>query len=344
MAKHIDLPGHDKVISKVKFYINLSSALMALTAATFWAAIAWWLTRFETPFYVTLAGAMLILLFIWCRYGDDLTTWYNRRLKKTLPSIAGVLCVVGFVLAGYAGYISFGESDRLNVVLWAFGGAIAGGLIGSVGVMILCALTALALWIALIPGMVVQPLLSLISYAFRRHFKKHHSEWLVDGNKLLVNFVGGNISVSGTTKNVYVVDPALRRNGLAEERKIPRFTYSQLMNERKASVDLTKAAIAGAAASGLYIATSGSSAANQVNETSHDLASAFDSALNGSNLEMPVFNPTTGLPMVGNIHGGIDVGGNLYGHVDAIDMAGSAGGGYSVGGMDSSGGMNHDQW
>ena len=53
----------------------------------------------------------------------------------------------------------------------------------------------------------------------------------------------------------------------------------------------------------------------------HDAGHSWDDAF-GASPSMPVINPATGLPMVGDSMGGVDVGGNLYG-TQSNDMFGS---------------------
>lgn len=53
----------------------------------------------------------------------------------------------------------------------------------------------------------------------------------------------------------------------------------------------------------------------------HDVGHSWDDALDGAS-SLPVINPATGLPMVGDSIGGVDVGGNLYG-TQSSDMFGS---------------------
>ena len=67
---------------------------------------------------------------------------------------------------------------------------------------------------------------------------------------------------------------------------------------------------------------------------------------------MPVINPATGLPMVGDSIGGIDVGGNLYGSSDSFstghsfgsDSFGSDSFGSASFGSDMSSGSSFDSW
>lgn len=53
----------------------------------------------------------------------------------------------------------------------------------------------------------------------------------------------------------------------------------------------------------------------------HEAGHSWDDAFGGVS-SVPVINPATGLPMVGDSFGGVDVGGNLYG-TQSSDMFGS---------------------
>ncbi|MFT7771644.1 hypothetical protein [Roseateles sp.] len=85
---------------------------------------------------------------------------------------------------------------------------------------------------------------------------------------------------------------------------------------RSSASDDGHAVIAGAGLGAL-----GALSAQAFASPTHDASPAWNDTFD-SNSSLPVINPATGLPMVGDSIGGVDVGGNLYG-TQSSDMFGS---------------------
>ncbi|NCT82819.1 MAG: hypothetical protein GXC94_06720 [Comamonadaceae bacterium] len=121
----------------------------------------------------------------------------------------------------------------------------------------------------------------------------------------------------------------------------------QPRNRRPASGGAAAASRGGSDSSGLGTtgALAGLGLAAAAGAAAHEFMGSDDLSPSWSG---PVFNPATGLPMIGDSHAGLDVGGNSYGSSDAFGsgLSGSDSFGTDSFGSDSfgSGSFGSDSW
>ncbi|CAD6559534.1 hypothetical protein LMG27952_06887 [Paraburkholderia hiiakae] len=138
-------------------------------------------------------------------------------------------------------------------------------------------------WSTFLGTPVTAPVVALISSSMNRTVERKFPAW----RACSLVFQRNAIRFNTGNKPVFVASKSLRREGEAQRVGTPVFTYAQFSN-RALVASTMQAAIDQAQASGA---------------------------------EPPQWlNPATGLPTVGNIAGGIDVGGNQWGHNQLVDI------------------------
>lgn len=298
LADCIDLPDH-KMVSHISLWWNRIAPLIdAVAAATVWHLV---LQVFGTGAAKTLPIApAFFLAALFLPIIVDLI-----KLRNLENSVAGLGAVFG-LLIGVIIALSR-HTTLLEVVIYGGGGAIIGLIVGLLAVMA----GSLVMWVMFVAFMVGRPIAWPIKKTITAILNmniRRRSGWCENGCPVLAFDIDGVSHVDGANRSIFVATPHLRRNGHSEDFGIPKFTYQQLNNRSYVDTALADAALKVAAM-------------RQVDERYKQpefqwfsLSTPSGATWTGEEMMPQVLNPTTGLPMIENTIGSLDVGGNLWAH------------------------------
>ncbi|MCW3478740.1 hypothetical protein OL229_04035 [Neisseriaceae bacterium JH1-16] len=298
LADCIDLPGH-KTVSRLSLWWNrLTPLIDAAAAATVWYLVL--------QLFGTGAAKILPIAPAFFLVGSLLPIVVDLvKLRNLENSAAALGAVIGLLIGVISALLD--HKTLVGVAIYGGGGAAIGLIAGLLTVVA----GSLAMWVMHVAIMVGRPIAwpikktitAVLNMNIRRRFG-----WCENGRPVLVFGIDGVSHVDGANRSIFVAEPHLRRNGHSEDLGIPKFTYQQLSDRSYVDTALVNAA--------LKVAAMG-----QVDERYKQpefqwftLSTPSGATWTGEEMMPQVLNPTTGLPMVGNTAGGMDVDGNLWAH------------------------------
>lgn len=287
LVEHIDLPGHDRMVRTLRRWAWLCAGLGGLFAALFWTGIAF-AGGLRGQWLIATGVGLLPALILLSRYRDVVDRVALNALNRVGVTVATLLAALCLIVGALLG------TREADAVMYALIYGAAGGVGGYIAGMFINMFAELAVRLVpslfLLPGWLLSlPLVWLLCVVNNFLIRRRFPEWRRGKVQVVKLSTQGAAIVSPGHAPLFVASPALRRDGKADAQGIPRFNQAELLSNPTHVGAVMAAAAAAAAAS--YAA----------GDIEFDHAPA-----------MQWFNPATGLPMLGDMPGGIDVGGTLW--------------------------------
>lgn len=278
----VNRPRHEDVVRLAK-YANLLPKFVRPLAA---AAVAFLLLAaagrsgqaVPMTLGVGLAAAIVGLL-------DDQVMDAAERNRSTVAMVFGGLGLfIGIAIA----FVS--QKELWVVVAAGVGGFSVAWLVGLVGLAVATLLvTLMNNLLKVLASPIAVPILAFAASRHRRELRVEHKEWVTSKGRPIVQFNRNGVScVSHDNEAIFLSSSRLRSAAGIAAAGVPLFTQAEVFNPAVVN--------------------------QRMGEAADDLAASGLPAGADFNVET-LFNPATGLPMVGGI-AGIDIMNNHYGFDD----------------------------
>lgn len=281
----IDLPGYAGVERALDRWFRTLVMIEAVSASIVWTGVIGLLTEWLMGQLLVLAVGILV--------AGMMLPAYVELVRVNAVQIEKVLSLIGLAGGGIIGLLWNRQAGGVAMMLAGTVGTFLGWLAGLSLSKVAKFLGRLGQWGVLVGLPVALPGKWIALALLQRRLRGGYPAWLDSSGEFIVRLGGVGIDqVCFGTRRLFVSDPKFR--SLGSEEKL-RFTGAEILG-------------------GLNFAQKPFFLTIQ---PEHDASGMGSPA---SEIEEPQWiNPTTGLPMIGNIAGGIDVGGTPWCQLQAME-------------------------